>query len=269
MTRDILFHCHFFKNAGSTIDWALTNCFPETLYEHKGELSIQDWNKCLENIVQNPAIQVISSHIFTLRPPPIGGINLHLISVFRHPIERVTSVAKFDKMRNYRNSIGIIKNRNVGIKGYVKAYLRDGTPASIRNMHTQRFAGKDQGSPTTQKDFKQAVETVNQLKTIGLVEAFDESMVLFEEHLRPIFPNLDLAYRIQNVHQRPQSIEQRINNLRSQLGEELFKILLAKNDKDLKLYSIVKSHFYDTIKKIENFSTKLRDFQKRCAQLKI
>jgi len=267
--RNIILHCHFFKNAGTTIDWALKRSFVNSLYEYKGELSIPDWNKYLESILKEPAITAVLSHIFTLRPPAIEGIKLHLISMFRHPVERVTSVAAFEKKRHYRNSKGIIKDANVGIKGYIKAYLRNNTPASIRNMHTLRYAGDDKGQPATKEDFNKAVDTVEHCKTIGLVEAFDESMVLFEEHLKPIFPNLDLAYVIQNVHQQQQSIEQRIENLRSQLGEELFEILLAKNDKDLRLYEIVKGNFYERINCIENFSEKLKFFRKRCSDLQV
>jgi len=113
------------------------------------------------------------------------------------------------------------------------------------------------------------VDTVEHCKTIGLVEAFDESMVLFEELLKPVFPDLNLAYVIQNVLQKKQSIKERIENLRSQLGEELFEILLAKNNKDLLLYEIVKGHFYERINNIENFPEKLQDFRKRCSELQV
>ncbi len=69
MIRNIILHCHFFKNAGSTIDWALRRCFPNSFYEHQGELSIPGWNKRLANIILDSKVQVVTSHIFTFPPP--------------------------------------------------------------------------------------------------------------------------------------------------------------------------------------------------------
>ncbi len=268
MARDIILHCHFFKNAGSTIDWALRRCFLNSFYEHHGELSIQEWNKYLEKITADPKIQIVTSHFFTFPPAPISNINLHPIAMLRHPIERVSSVAYFDKKRNYRLSKNIIRDTNISIRGYIKAYLRDGTPASIRNMHTLRFAGDDRGSPpATKKDFQRAIDYIKRSKNIGLLEAFDESMVLFEENLRPIFPTLDLSYIIQNAHQKRQTEQQKISNLRMQIGEELFEILLVKNTYDLKLYKNTKKLFLKRIGEIDNFPQKLHDFRERCRNL--
>jgi len=270
MARDVLLHCHFFKNAGSTIDCALKRCFPHAFYENKTEFSIVQWNDFLRTTLQElPNISAISSHVFTLRSPVIADVNLHYVAMFRHPIERITSVAAYDKRRNYRNSAcNIIKNHKITIKGYVKAYLRDGAPASIRNVHTMRFAGEDRGTPpATQEDFNKAVKTLKRCPSIGLVEEFDTSMVLFEEQLKPVFPNLDLSYIKQNVHQMPQSVEKRIRKLREQLGDELFKILLAKNEKDVRLYAMFKASFYKKVQEIDNFSDKLQNFKKRCAAL--
>ena len=185
----------------------------------------------------------------------------------RHPIERVTSVAAYEKKQNYRNSLGTITDTKIGLQGYVESYLKDGTPASIRNMHTLRFAGRDNGRPVTEEDFATAVATLEQCQTIGVVEYFDESMVLFEEVLQPIFPHLDLAYIIQNVHQRPQSIDSRIEALRGQLGEGLFATLVQKNSMDLQLYDIVKSRFQQRIEAIPDFALKLASFRDRCRNL--
>ncbi len=268
MVRNIILHCHFFKNAGSTIDWALRRCFPDSFYEHHGELSIPDWNTCLKNILVERQIQVITSHIFAFPPPPFPNINLHPIAMLRHPIERVTSVALFDKRRNYRNSKDVIRNPKVSLRGYIKSYLRDGTPASIRNMHTLRFAGDDRGSPpATSEDLRQAESCVNSCRNIGILEVFDESMVLFEENLKPFFPKLDLSYIIQNAQQKPQTQQQRMASLKMRIGKELFEILLAKNAYDLKLYENTKKIFFQRIEEIDNFSKKLYNFRARCRNL--
>lgn len=270
MKRNIILHCHFFKNAGTSIDWALRRSFGEAFYENKQHFySVSDWNCNLEEVVKNCSVKAVSSHIFSLQPPVVADHTFFVIAMYRHPIERVTSVAAYEKKQNYRNSLGTITDIEIGLQGYVEAYLQDGTPASIRNMHTLRFAGRDNGRPVTEEDFTRAVKTLKECKTIGMVEHFDESMVLFEEVLRPSFPSLNLAYLVQNVYQRPQSIEERIQKLRIDLGEELFEVLLAKNMMDLKLYDIVKNHFLQRIEEIPDFTIKLAHFRERCHTLRV
>lgn len=270
MERRVVLHCHFFKNAGSSIDWALGRNFGVAFHENKHHFySVSDWGSHLRDLLANDhSIQAITSHIFSLRPPVIEGISFSMIAMCRHPIERVTSVAAYEKKQNYRNSLGTITDTEIGLRGYVEAYLKEGTPASIRNMHTLRFAGRDNGCPVTEEDFGNALATLEQCKTIGVVEYFDESMVLFEESLRPYFPNLDLAYIIQNVHQKPQSVERRIQELRGHLGDELFEILVQKNNMDLRLYGIIKEHFQKRLGEIPDFQEKLAQFRKRCRDLR-
>lgn len=268
MNRAIVLHCHFFKNAGTSIDWALRRNFGLAFHENKQHFySVSDWNTHLQGVVADHSIHAISSHIFSLLPPAIDGVTFHVLAMCRHPIERVTSVAAYEKKQNYRNSLGTITDTEIGLQDYVQAYLKDGTPASIRNMHTLRFAGRDNGRPVTEEDFAKALLTAEQCQTIGVVEFFDESMVLFEERLRPVFPNLNLAYVIQNVHQKPQSIDSRVQTLRGQLGEELFEGLLSKNMMDIKLYDLVKERFQQRIKAIPDFVDKLEKFRGRCRDL--
>lgn len=268
MSRNIIFHCHFFKNAGSSVDWALRRSFGKEFYENKKVFPIAEWNDYLALLVKNESFHVLSSHIFSLRPPIVENTNFHIIALYRHPIERVTSVAAYEKRQNYRNSLGTITNVDIDMCGYVKAYLEPGTPASIRNMHTLRFAGRDNGMPVTDEDFAKAVDTLDNCPTIGLVEAFDESMVLFEEHLRPIFPSLNLAYIPQNVMQVAEPLEKRIQNLKTEIGNETFEMLCKKNEFDLRLYELAKVRFKERLASIPDFHKKLHSFRARCSELK-
>lgn len=269
MDREILLHCHFFKNAGSSIDWALRRSFGDGFYENKEHFySVHDWNTHLAGLVTSRTMTAISSHIFSLRPPTVGGVNFSVVAMVRHPIERVTSVAAFEKKQRYKNTFGVINNPSIGIREYVEAFLQDGTPASFRNIHTLRFAGRDNGLPVTEDDFLVARSTLEQCQSIGLVEFFDESMVLFEEILKPKFPLLDLSYIIQNVYQEPRGIDERIAELAAQLGHDLFTRLENKNVMDLKLYEMAKNRFHERIREIPNFASKLRTFRGRCLELR-
>lgn len=268
MSQDILLHCHFFKNAGSTIDWALRRSFGTGFYENKEHFySVLEWNNHLERLLEKQIITALSTHIFSLRPPKIDGVQFWLLAMVRHPIERVTSVAAFEKKQKYRNTFGTIADSAIGIQGYVEAFLRDGTPASIRNIHTLRFAGRDNGYPVSDDDFARAIRTLEQCPTIGMVEFFDESMVLFEEVLQTRFPQLDLAYIIQNVHQTPQGIGERILKLQTELGEDLFGRLLSKNAMDMRFYDLVKQIFHERIGAVPDFPLKLEKFRNRCREI--
>lgn len=269
MKRNIVLHCHFFKNAGTTLDWALKRSFGPGFHENTLHFySIPDWNAHLREVTREHPVYAISSHIFSLFPPEIAGVTFSVVTMCRHPIERVTSVAAYEKKQEYRNTLGTITDPNIGLRDYVAAYLKDGTPASIRNIHTLRFAGRDNGCPVTADDYERALATVGKYETIGVVEYFDESMVLFEEVLRPVFPNLDLAYLKQNVHQEPNSIDARIKSLQVQLGDTLFDLLLQKNSMDIKLYEAVKERFRERIGAIPDFSGKLERFRGRCRDLR-
>jgi hypothetical protein len=270
MKRNILLHCHFFKNAGTSIDWALMRNFKTSFHENKKHFySVADWDDHLRHLLYDQTLQAISSHIFSLRPPEVSGVKFYLIAMFRHPIERVTSVAAYEKKQEYLNSLGTITDTNIGLREYVAAYLKDGTPASIRNIHTLRFAGRDNGCPVSDDDLARAVATVSLCQTIGVVEFFDESMVLFEEILQPVFPGLDLSYIKQNENQPPQSVDERIKSLKEQLGGDLYEMLVEKNAMDMKLYEIVKLRFHERIGAMSGFSLKLKLFRDRCHSLHV
>lgn len=268
MKRNILLHCHFFKNAGSSIDWSLARNFGENFFENKQHFySVHDWNAHLECLSKETKIQCVTSHIFSLHPPEIEGVAFFMLAMLRHPIERVTSVAAYEKKQGFRNTHGNISDHSQGIKEYINAYMQDGSPATIRNIHVLRFAGRDNGLPVTDQDYQKAVATLRRIDTVGLVEYFDESMVLFEELLRPIFPQLDLAYIPQNVRQDPKGRHERLDQLHAELGDELFSLLCEKNRMDLELYHLAQEVFRDRIRNIPRFDYKLEDFRKRCSLL--
>ncbi len=266
--RHILLHCHFFKNAGSTIDWALHRSFLNNLFVNKDHFdSIFDWNDSLLELVEERDVAGVTTHIFSIVPPKKEGLCIWPVAMVRHPIERVSSVFRYDQKRKFNNAQGLIPHQEVTIQEYVKIYLQHGTPAFIRNMHTLRFANRNNGTPVTASDYQKAVSTLERTKTIGLVRRYDESMVLFEEHLRPHFPELDLAYIPQNINQPPATIEQRLQHLREELGDALYEQLCRANEYDLRLYVKTCELFEERIARIDHFESKLAEFRKRCQAL--
>ena len=74
------------------------------------------------------------------------------------------------------------------------------------------------------------------------------------------------SYEIQqNVGKgREDNLAQRLEIARSEIGEALFEKLEKANLIDLQLYSYVNLKLHNSIKKIDNFDSKLNDFKNRC-----
>ena len=103
---------------------------------------------------------------------------------------------------------------------------------------------------------------------IGIVERLDESFVVAEEVLRPHFSDIDLSYRIQNVStERVGTLEEKIEQGRSDIGDKLMDELIEQNKLDLLLHKFTNEELDIRIKVVKNFGNKIIDFQKRCRKL--
>jgi hypothetical protein len=269
--RTIIIHNHLFKNAGSTIDWSLKRNFGNKGFiDHRNDKAMRQGADYLEEyLCKNKNVKALSTHHLVLPLPKPTNIALLMLMMFRHPIERVRSVYNFERKQVQARTPGAIHARKYSLQQYIEWRLRDDVPETIRNYHTTKcLPGKQKlsiGSEIRESDFEKALSTVRLTQMIGLVEHFDESIVVFEEYLKHYFPEIDLSYRIQNVGQ-PTNIPQseRIDTLRKNIGEEMYSALLQKNNWDLKLDFFVRKEFSKRKSKIENFPQKLHEFQIRC-----
>ncbi|MCL7487091.1 MAG: hypothetical protein M8357_02810 [Desulfobulbaceae bacterium] len=217
-------------------------------------------------------IRALSTHHLVLPLPVVNGAELFMIVMLRHPIERVQSVYNFERRQKRGSTPGAKKARKYNFKEYVAWRMRPDSGATIRNFQTikclhghNKYVFKKN---ITDKAFTQAAATICSADMVGLVEHFDESMVFFEECIRSFFPEIDLSYRMQNVGQtKKKSRDERIQALRSELGEDLYRELLDKNYWDLKLYDLAEKELARRKEKVDDFSGKLEAFKKRCRVL--
>ena len=117
--------------------------------------------------------------------------------------------------------------------------------------------------------FELAMQTLQQVPCIGIVESYDESMVLFEQQLNASFPDIDLAHTPQNVSGNGLSKldhDERVSRLMAQLGKLQARVLEA-NSFDLALYEAARHRFSQALESIDDFSDRLQRFKKRCAKL--
>ena len=268
-SRFVLVHNHIFKNAGSSIDWALKKNFGDNFLDHRDDDLMRRGAAYLGPYLENQKnIRALSTHHLTLPLPDISKVNILQIMMFRHPIERVTSVYSFERKQIEATTPGAIHAQKFNLNDYILWRMRPDVGATIRNFHVLKsLPPKIQRLEAyTSEDVSSAKRYLKSIKLLGLVEKFDESMVLFEHVVGRLGRNIDLSYVKQNVNQDYLGLnrEERINNLRSQIDDYTFNLLVANNEQDLELYAWVEREFMARIKSIPDFNNRLDAFRKRC-----
>lgn len=267
--RLIVVHNHIFKNAGSTIDWALKRNFGAAFVDHRDDAAMKQGPRYLgKYLTDKPHIRAISSHHIRPPLPVISGAQLFTIMMFRHPIERVTSVYNFEKRQKGASTPGAKFASSHSLSDYVVWRMRFDVPPTIRNFHIYRSIPLpvDWRRPLTEQELDLAKDFVRSVVLLGLVDRFDASMVLFEEALRPFYPDIDLTYRPQNVGQHPHVTQsERIEKLRADVGNDIFEMLCGHNAMDMDLYGLARLLFEERVARTPDFEAKLADFRRRCA----
>jgi hypothetical protein len=272
--RHILLHGHIFKNAGTTFDWALRKNFGKNFLDHrKDKLMRAEGRAHLEELISaDTDLCALSSHHMTRDLPEIENCQFIQVYLLRHPIERVRSVYDFErKQRGLTPGAKAAKSKS--FRDYVAWRMLPTVAHTIRNYQTLYLAGNhglaDDGQIATQY-FPEAVAAVNQGSLIGLVERYDESMVMLEESLRESFPDLDLSYVAQNVSKGKRRKKAPLDGVARTLEDlgDLQSTIIDKNSFDLALYQMAVQRLDAKITHIDHFDDKLADFQERCQQLR-
>ena len=187
----------------------------------------------------------------------------HII-MLRDPIIRSASVYQYDKIQP-PVSLGARMAKKHDMRGYFEWRLQDQTPVTLKNYYTRYLSGRKNPARRLQApDCEVALARAGAGNVlVGIVERFDESMVLFENILQAHFADLDMAYLKQN--QNPARATDALTYLHEQLGEPLFSELLDKNAFDIRLYEKLAADFEVRIKKINDFQQRLTAFRQRCA----
>ncbi|MDP5054163.1 MAG: hypothetical protein NWP69_10250, partial [Congregibacter sp.] len=159
-----------------------------------------------------------------------------------------------------------------GFVEYVAWRMQPDIPRTIRDYQTCYIAGfhTRHVKPAAPADWLQrALHHLEFLDCVGVVDRYDESMVVFEAHLQRYFPDIDLAYVRQNVSRQEASgtaIAVRVQNTLQQLGD-LAPAVLDRNCYDLALYRQANQKLDDAIARLDRFDQRLAKFRKRCKAL--
>jgi len=255
--RKIIVHFHIFKNAGCTIDYIMRNNFHKHYfsYDNPGQSYFISGNEGIEYIYKNPAMKVFSSHQLLYPLPEDSNLTVYSIFLLRHPIDRIGSIYRFEK-KHLSFTQSSLKAKVMDFKEYVLWKLDNGGK-TMRNFHVHRLSYPGNGDITT---FRKRLLTNKELDTakgrlknsgyFGIVERFDDSLLLMKDYLQKDFPDIDYSYVIQNKSTDIENIEQRLYMIREQLGAQLYENLLKINDLDIELYNYALNIFKNRIESI-------------------
>lgn len=244
--RTVILHYHLFKNAGTSLDAALK----ENFSEEKGEWVTKEFpvqpaknrEQLKQWLIDNPQAKCFSSHTAILPVPVIEGVKIIPVIFMRHPIDRMVSAYSFESKQG-GDGFGAVLARNTVLSGYIETRLALGHDRQCRDFHAHRFAamfGEKQGDEATR-----AKMAVKQLPFVGLVALFSESLEQLENLLTEEgFEAIKLKPVEKNVSRRvSQSLEEKLAEIKEQLGEEVYGRLIGANEVDLLLYKMVLSHY--------------------------
>ncbi|AQQ66942.1 hypothetical protein Mag101_04290 [Microbulbifer agarilyticus] len=239
--RKIIFHYHLFKNAGTSLDAA----FKENLAvdewvtsEFPGNPSlnrkmVQEW------IVSNPKAKCFSSHTAVLPPPNIKGIDILPVIFVRHPIDRIASAYAFERKQD-GSSFGSVLARNTDFKGYVETRLALLHDRQCRDFHAQKLSAMfEQGDEKSR-----AFRALDALPFVGLVEDFQGSLkTLNAMAIDREYTDTPLSIVRKNVSRASSgTLEDKIDQIREQLGDELYSRLIDCNSIDLEIFEYLKKN---------------------------
>lgn len=269
--RHILLHSHLFKNAGSTIDWALQRSFGAGFVDHRDDKDMHRGRmKYLHGFLEaHRKVVAVSSHQMPFDPEyQAPGFTFWFMLMIRDPIARALSVYEYEKSQPERVSLGAKMAKRMSMREYFDWRLRDDAPAVIRDFHVRSLCDRRHRPKHVlgEADLLAALERARLPRVlVGFVERFDESMVQFEAALQPAFRGVDLAHVIQN-RRRGQAPDPQAA-LRDGLGEALYAELCEKNGLDRRLHAALLQQFELTRDKMDGFDACLRAFKGRCAEL--
>jgi len=269
--RVVIIHNHLFKNAGTTIDFALQRNLGANFIDHWDDDNMKKGVKYLgPYLSDNSHIKALSTHSLTLPLPSLEGVFLPMIMMLRHPIERALSVYQFERKQTESDTVGAVFARDHDLKQYIQWRICQSISNTVKNFYMCRSIPRREkpNTPYNNIDFERACDFLKNVEMLGFVDRFDESMVLFESFLKEYFPDLDMAYIPQNVNQGFQPIEKRLEILKNGLGGDLYHAFVNCNKNDLALYETARSNFEKRIESFPNFESKLKNFRDRCSALR-
>jgi hypothetical protein len=239
MARCVVFHFHFYKNAGSSVDAILKNNFVNQ-WEDK-EFDENDLpSGAIKWILQSSTINCFSSHTATLDILNNTDVELIPIVFLRHPLDRIASVYNYEKIQTsdaWEHALA----RTSSMRQYIETRLASEFDAQCRNFHCYRLSELFKNKNDIESSsFDLAQKTLASLPIVGIVDRFQESLDIYKVYLNNNgFANLRFNETRENaVAPLELTLEDRLNKMQDEVGGDFFQLLTEVNKDDITLYEL-------------------------------
>jgi|SRR5579872_538047 len=263
-SRVVLLHYHIFKNAGSTIDFALKQNFGDRLaYLHGDRFDSMVSNSALlDFLTKNPDVAAVSSH--HLRPPKPAAEQFLLedILIFRHPLDRLRSMYDFYREALVTDDPLTIEAKRRDLRSFSELLVAE-YPHLASNSQVNYTANQG-GKIPDEADCARSCAIAQQAAVVGVTDQFEKCMVTAEHRLRGHFPGLQLSSAPRNVSRgRRKNLQQRLRAFEKACGSRLYNLLLESNKLDLKLVDTARNEVETRFQQVPSAEAWLGHFKER------
>ena len=269
--RFVLVHHHIFKNAGSTIDFALARSFGDAFATvHGAHDDARLFGDDIVAVAQaNPALKALSSHHVRHPRPVARGIEFFDLALVRHPLARARSLYTYGRRIGASSWLGALAMQH-DERGFI-AHLVEHAPHTFADAQARLLVhGGLFHRALGARDLEAAQALIADMAVPGVVECLDEALVAAEYYLRPCFPTLDFAYTPQNVSApggTPPTLDAIEDACRAAWGDALYAAMVALNSVDLALHAFTRDEVRRRLATVPDADARLQAFRARCAAL--
>jgi hypothetical protein len=263
----IVLHYHLMKNAGTTVAAILEREFGAAFSEvHRpssnGRIAADD---IVALVRRTPHLRALSSHHFTFPVPKVRGVTFVDICPVRHPIDRLESLYTYLRVSPQVDELSALAGAyDTG------AFLRialDRYPNYTHSVQTVALGNENEFRLVDDEALRRAVAAVRSAFVVAVVERLAESLCAAEYYLRPLLPDLQLHYVVQNNTRDPyQPLRDKLADLENRCSAMLMEELRVANRADLALYDATNEELDRRIAAIPAFEARLVKFRERCAE---
>lgn len=242
--RMVAVHFHLFKNAGTSVEVALETFFGDrwASFDKASAGGRINQRELTAFLTQRPDLQAVSSH--QLRVPLLDTDTLGFAPIvfLRDPLDRIRSAYDFER-RQGEVSPSSRAAATHDLAGWID-FHRQRNSTQCANFQTLAFSRHrgDNGAPLLRVPIEEHLSSAIQylddtVPVVGVVESFAESWDAISDQLRVHYPD----FRSPSVHSnsttdQSEAVEDRIERLRSSLGDAGFERLRAENAADAQLH---------------------------------
>lgn len=247
-----IFHFHFYKNAGTSVDAILQKNFFNRCSEKEFTQSENTADAVLKWMIDSPHILCFSSHTAQLSILKTRHFSIIPIILIRHPIDRIASVYRFEKLQ----MLDIWESRlarSSSMKQYIEARLNILNDRQCRNFHCARLSELYKNQEDIDNfDLDFALKAVEELPFIGLVERMQDTLKILEYMCKNVSCNeISFEETRENSTSTPEDLGTRLDRIKGEIGNEFYNELTYINENDILLYETVLGKLEERIKGLD------------------